>query len=465
MTGRVLALARITLREAFRSRFVISMLLLLAGVNILLPLLVRGDGTAIGMVNILLRYTLGASGVLLGLATLWLACGSVSLDLESRRIQHMLTKPIHTLELWFGKWLGLAALNALLLLVSYTTVFGVMQIRLAHVDFDAGDRAALATQVLQPHARFFPELDDVSEEVDQRFARIVEQGLIPEGVRKSHVRHTLARRERATRAVVGPGHSRAWVVNVPGHIDGQTALFLHANVVPPLGRLPRVEGEWRIYSAAVPTEAEALFVAPQRVYTEPRAEIPAGILRAGQSYTIQFKNLTGGQEPDSAVFGADEPVAFLQPDGRFLGSYAAALSMQFLQLAALCAFGLLCGSCLSFPVASFAAVAVLCVALIGHSVTQSLDQEIGIHSDDQERSGISRVLNHAGERLIEATEHVAGPAFGHNPLPMLADGIRVRWRDVGQAAWVLLLIYCGLPAVLSNVVLRRRELALPGSSG
>ena len=52
---------------------------------------------------------------MLGLSTLWLACGTLARDIEECQMQVVATKPIARWQIWLGKWLGIMSLNAALL--------------------------------------------------------------------------------------------------------------------------------------------------------------------------------------------------------------------------------------------------------------------------------------------------------------------------------------------------------------
>src|SRR5512139_4022472 len=128
---RLFAITWLTWKAAFRFRvfWVLAPLLLLAVVG--LPLLVEDDGTARGFTQILLTYTLGAISALLGLSTLWVACGTLARDIEECQIQVVAAKPIARWQIWLGKWLGIVSLNAVLLALSGGCVFGLLQWRAA----------------------------------------------------------------------------------------------------------------------------------------------------------------------------------------------------------------------------------------------------------------------------------------------------------------------------------------------
>src|SRR5438876_7913824 len=130
---RVLAIAWLTWKAAFRFRlFLVIAVLLLASV-VGLPLLIKDDGTARGFTQIVLTYTLSTITALLGLSTLWLACGTLARDIEECQMQMVATKPIARWQIWLGKWLGLVSLNAALLALSGASVYGLLQWRSARL--------------------------------------------------------------------------------------------------------------------------------------------------------------------------------------------------------------------------------------------------------------------------------------------------------------------------------------------
>ncbi|MFK5282867.1 ABC transporter permease subunit, partial [Lacticaseibacillus paracasei] len=60
---------------------------------------------------------------LLGLATLWLACGTLARDIEDFSMQLVCTKPIPRWQIWLGKWLGITMLNVVFLGITGTSLY------------------------------------------------------------------------------------------------------------------------------------------------------------------------------------------------------------------------------------------------------------------------------------------------------------------------------------------------------
>src|SRR5436190_19265009 len=126
---RLLAITWLTWKAAFRFRLFWVMSVLLIGAVVILPIVIKDDGTARGFTQILLTYTLSVVTALLGFSTLWLSCGTLARDIEENQMQMVCVKPIARWQIWLGKWLGLVTLNAVLLAVAGSCVFFLLQFR------------------------------------------------------------------------------------------------------------------------------------------------------------------------------------------------------------------------------------------------------------------------------------------------------------------------------------------------
>src|SRR5580765_492499 len=126
---QITAVMGLTWKAAFRFRLFVVVAALLLGAVVLLPVLIKDDGTARGFTQILLTYTLSAITALLGISTLWLACGTLARDIEDCQMQMVAVKPIARWRIWVGKWLGIMTLNAALLGLSGLGLYLLLQWR------------------------------------------------------------------------------------------------------------------------------------------------------------------------------------------------------------------------------------------------------------------------------------------------------------------------------------------------
>ncbi|MDE2680690.1 MAG: hypothetical protein OSB29_04920 [Verrucomicrobiota bacterium] len=126
---RVRHIAALTWKTAVRLRFIWVMVILILFAVGGLPAMLRDDGSAKGMAQIILTYTLSMTTGILGLSTLWLAVGSMAQDISQCQMQMVVTKPIARWQIWLGKWLGIMGLNLLLLGLAGTVVYGMVEYR------------------------------------------------------------------------------------------------------------------------------------------------------------------------------------------------------------------------------------------------------------------------------------------------------------------------------------------------
>src|SRR5437867_4894245 len=170
---RHFAIAKLTLKAAFRYRLVQILTLLLLGAVIGLPLVIKHDGTARGFTQILLTYTLGTITTLLGLATLWLACGTLARDVEECQMQMVAVKPIARWQIWLGKWLGLLMLNAALLALAGGSVYALLQWRARRLPED--QQKVLRNEIFVARASLKPPLPDIDGTVEQIFQQRIKE--------------------------------------------------------------------------------------------------------------------------------------------------------------------------------------------------------------------------------------------------------------------------------------------------
>src|SRR3954470_12586950 len=168
---RVLAIAWLTWKAAFRFRLFIVIAVLLLGAVVALPILIKDDGTAQGFTQILITYTLSAITALLGLSTLWLACGTLARDIEECQLQVVAVKPISRWQIWLGKWLGIMTLNAVLLALAGGSVYALLLWRANRLPAD--QQQVLRNEVLV--ARGSVKQPDMTKDIDEETDRLLKE--------------------------------------------------------------------------------------------------------------------------------------------------------------------------------------------------------------------------------------------------------------------------------------------------
>src|SRR5215471_17456710 len=394
---RLFAIAWLTWKAAFRFRLFIVLTVLLLGSVVALPLLIKDDGTARGFTQILLTYTLSTISALLGLSTLWLACGTLARDIEECQMQIVAVKPIARWQIWLGKWLGLMSLNAALLALSGASVYGLLQWRAHRLPID--QQQVLRSEVLV--ARGSVRQKNIDSLIDEQTDAVLKERLQKSPVARAdlvEVRKQIREQIKADHQIVPPGAQRTWELEL-GHIKDSLAgrplqLRIKFNSADQTTS-GTFMGLWAIGDPpkAPLTRLEPMSLAPETFH---EFDIPANLDENGV-LTITFVNLNN----IALLFPLDEGIEVLYHQGGFGFNFTRGLGIIFCWMALLGALGLAAASFLSFPVAAFVALSALVVTLSSGTLASVVEQGTVMGRDEE--SGA------VGSSIIDA---VAVPAFG-----------------------------------------------------
>jgi hypothetical protein len=422
MRNRILGIATLMIRQAVRSRFVICLFVLMLSLLTGFALTIKGDGTAAGRLQMLLSYAMGAVGVVLGTATLWLACGSFSVEIENRRLHLVLVKPVRNFELWLGKWLGIVAVAMLMLAVAGLFLSVAAQVALQRTIPGSQDGHAVRQQVL--------------------------------------VARHLVEAERVTGA---SGQAR-WQVDCPDTVQSAPAVAtLQYQFVSPLRDLPAVKTHWEVLG---PDGAQRYAVdGIANMDGVNRVDIPVDALTPGERMSLSFRIRKGADDaPRYVTFHPDHPVQLLIPTGGFGGNLVRTLLLIFCRVALLAALGVTVGTVFTFPVAVFVSTSMVVATLFTQFfvfATAPSREGSDHHHHHHGEEHTPEWVEHVGDQLAHGMKFVVAPVLRYRVRGRLAEGVTVPWSEVHEAAGVLVFVYGGALCALACGTLRRREIALP----
>lgn len=453
---RILAIAGLTWKAALRFKLFLVIAVLLIAAVVGLPLVIRDDGTAQGFTQIILTYTLSAITALLGLSTLWLACGTLARDIEECQIQVVATKPIARWQIWLGKWLGLVTLNAALLAISGAFVFGLLQYRASKLPADV--QKSLHEQILV--ARGSAKEADSSAEIEADTKRIFEnrkKTSTVEKVDELEVKKQIREMVKADLQLVPQSYQRIWKIDLgfaKERIAGkplQLRVKFNSAQKSPSGTFTLV---WAVGSQAQQKlwRSEPMSLAPDTFHEFP---IPADLCDDKGILTVTVMN----PNPTSLLFPLDEGVEVLYPEGGFALNFARGLGIIFCWLALMAAIGLMAASFLSFPVAAFFSLAMLTMVLSSGMLADAVDSgSVAAGNEETGQAGHSVmdiVLIPAFKGLLEVIKLVQG----YSPVEALSTGRSITWGELGMAFTQIVLLIGGIFAVAGIIFFNRRELA------
>ena len=455
---RVLAIAAIAIRSAVRSRIVILLLAILLLAIVGLPLTVKDDGTLAGHVQLLIGYALGLASLILALATVWAGCAAVSVEIQNRQIHLVVTKPVHRIQIWLGKWLGLLVVNAVLLGVCGVIVYGLLRWSTRAAALSPADREALREEILTARRNVKPVPVSVDEAARQGFEKARDQHLLPADVPASEAYQAI-RQSLLTRAFsVPPGGKREWIFSVPeGAGRGPPLLFRYRFSSSEIG-LERVTGLWRVGRRDSPTRFEYTAETVPGVIRS--FKVPASAVPGSGSLVVEYANVN--ESPVTVLFAPDDGLQLLLSETSFEANFVRALLVVFAQLAFIAALGVTAGSLFSMPVASFVSFCLLLIIQMSGYVQSMAAQEPAFTW----RGGVGETpaFWHAfSQAFFRVMNTIVSPLQGPNPLDLLAGGEFITWPWLAHALLVKALLYGGCLGLVGWWILNRREIALPSS--
>ena len=457
---RILAITFLTLRAAVRYRLVLALSLLLLGAVVLLPLVIKDDSTARGLIQILLTYTLSVITAVLGLATLWLACGSLAREIEECQMQVVATKPIARWQIWLGKWLGIMALNLILLIASGTAVYVMLQWRAKKLP--VAQQAILQKEIFVARGSVQETMPDLSKDVDRIFIARVNNPKMPVAPAEyGQLRAQIAEAVKARYQLLQPDHARAWRIDLGPHLEAvrgePLTLRVRYTIAKGYSDPDNPKTFPMTWFVGVPNTPK---VRVQQVKlacdTFHEMEIPADMFDDRGMMTIECYN----NSDVDLLFLLDNSLEVLYREAGFGVNYARGLCIILFWLGLLAAIGLAAASFLSFPVASFLALGILVVGFSTGTLTQVIEE-----------GGVSGVNHETGridtQRLID---RIVVPVFAgllklvqlvreFSPIDSLSSGRSISWPQLGWAFAQVVLVMGGFFTAFGMTMFTRRELA------
>lgn len=507
--GPVLSIARNVVDEAVRLKVSLVFIILLIFGLAALPGLLDPTTPLRYRVQSFLQYGTGGTFWIIAVLVVFLAVATVSFEQRDRIIWQTMTKPVRAWEYVLGKWLGVSGMAAALLCVAAAGVFlftdylrfqPALEERAAFVPRfgtqQTEDRNILESQVLAARVGVRPTLEppsprDLERAVDDRLRREMSADSTVQDTpeHRARLRAQLLKERAEQYFSLRPGETRQfdfvglqaarpardargrttarpmtlrYKINAGG--DDPRAIYR----VTFMGLGPGVffEDDNQVFAPAPGTSPPEDGSPPPGMLSVLVREVPPGqVLRlsvnpdaidADGRLSILVTNgdrLRGEAPAESITFPPDGLEVFYAA-GSYRMNFLRVVVVLWLKLAFLAMVGIVCGTFLSFPVASLMAFGILLLAESAGFLRESLEWY-------SSRTPQGEVVYY--KVIIRAIAVPVAYAFQFyaslRPTVNLVDGRLVPWMTVVQAVAVL----GGLTAVLfvaGAAIFRRRELAI-----
>jgi hypothetical protein len=452
---RILSIARLTWKSAFRYRlfWIMAVLLLLSVVG--LPALLKDDGTAQGLTQILLTYSLSSITALLAFFTLWLGCGTLAKDVEECQMQMVAVKPIARWQVWLGKWAGIMGLNFGLLLISGGAVYALLMWRASHLP--PAQQEVLRREVLVARGSVKPPEPDLQPEIQNaikaRMAAV--RGNLSDGDKMEIARQTVAA-VIASNEVVAPAESREWKLDLGRAADYVRGKPMQLRVkfhTSSYSEDQTYDTFWRIG----PPESQNSLLVQQTLPADSYQEfdIPSEEVAADGTLSIGFLN----RNDLPILFPTADAMEVFYRESSFGINFCRGLIIIFCWLGFLAAIGLAMASFLSFPVAAFASLGVLIMALSSGTLKSVVDNGTVAGWDAGKSSYGHSTMDFVMVPFFRAALGVINLATTFSPVDFLSSGRSITWADVGLAIAQIVILLGGIFAIFGIILFTRRELA------
>ena len=402
-----------------------------------------------------MTYTLSVITALLGLSTLWLACGTLARDIEECQMQVVATKPIARWQIWLGKWLGILSLNAALLAISGGSVYALLQYRATKLPPE--EQAVLRNEVLV--ARGSVRERSFDKEIEAETDRLMQQTLQKTSVSPGDLRllrQQFKERIKGEFQLVPRGARRPWQIDLglAKHFLREQPLFLRvkfntANNSPNgtfdavwLVGVPQKTQLWR---------SEVMSLAPDTFH---EFEIPPNLFDENGVLTIQFLN------PNNValLFPLHEGMEVLYRESGFGVNFVRGLGIIFCWMALLAALGLASASFLSFPVAAFFSLSLLTMALSSGTLANVVSEGT-LMGFSGESGATHSPVDTVVVPVFHAALQVINLAKEFSPIDSLSTGRSITWVQLLQAFGQIVLLLGGSIGAIGMAIFSRRELA------
>src|SRR5207302_329974 len=131
-------------------------------------------------------------------------------DIEEAQIQMVVCKPVSRWQIWIGKWLGLVLLNALLLFISGSFVFVLVQWRAQKLP--AAEQKILREEIFIARGSIKEPIPDISALVEKEVKETVKNSMTK--LDAEVLRKQIQERAKAEQQVVAPNYARRWTMDL-----------------------------------------------------------------------------------------------------------------------------------------------------------------------------------------------------------------------------------------------------------
>lgn len=477
-SGPVFAIARLVLAEAVRMKVSIVFIVLVVFGLCVLPLTLDATQPLRYRVQSFLQFSTAGVFWLTAILVLTFCVFTVTLEQRDKIIWQTMTKPVKAWEYILGKWLGVSALAAALLMVSATGIFmfteylraqPALSERAAYVA-SAGqgiteDRLVLETQVLTARSAVYPQPLQLNEE---QFRKNVETRVAaemasaestitnPDALRMmreqifDRVADSLRKAVQTEYRAIAPGGQRTY-----RFLGLSAAKESHR---PIIFRFKFESGSNRPdsqYKITLSFTGEDLRVQPIALGQFQTIPLSPNVIDAEGGVTVGIINgdrVNLVPNPEDIIF-APGNMEISYSSGGFRANFFKCIAVLWVKLAFLAMLAICAGTFLSFPVACLVAFSTFLSAEGATFIASALENYA-----TEDRDGKTLWLPTVIARIADVVSSLFRVYADLRPSARIVEGLALSWSEMAGGV-IVLAAATGILFAIAVFIFRRRELA------
>ena len=452
------AVARNVIIEFRKMRMLIFFLILLtllytAGLGLFLY---TSAGPAQDKMQTFIGWSLRCAKHILALLTIFLAVATITRDIQRKEIYTIATKPISRLQFLVGKFLGLALLNFILLLISGGLIYTTTKMLASYAPETEGQRSYIKELILTARQAAPPQYEELEPGVLRKAVNDKIERLVQDQVRRDNMDDPVqinAMRQRLAKLhannleksliTVEPGGQLNWNFRNIKPRDTQNG-YLFIRFKTDVSNTPdnlKIVNQWQFGPKDPRVAGGEKFQNIDVIRTFSEFAVPVTQLSPEGDFYLTYFNPVFNRT--NVIFPVEDGIQLLYVTGTFEENFLRSLFLVYGRLIFLSLLGVAIGAWLSFPVAVLSVLFTFILGVSSSFITDSTKwQTADLHAD-----AVNAVMS-----LI--------PKFSlYDPVPELEIGRIVSTERIAQCILFLLIVKGTLVALVGYLIFRFRELA------
>ena len=451
---KVWAVARNTIAQAVRMKVAVVVIVLLLVLLPVMSFIMVGDGTLVGKLQTFASYGMSLVGILLCVLTISMSAYTLTSDLKLKQIFLVVSKPVCRYQILIGKFIGIAILDMVLLVVFSSIIFGLL-VAMPHLsdasphEIEAADR------------EFFTARIGLSEQIDKeeiektaikRYQELERTGGLPSDMNPERILKELRGQELLKRRVVESGAQKVWEFENVRPVAGTKVVFVRYKLRVNGGyEGMQVKGAWLIGDQRQQEQfGPGVWDSPiYRLDTSDALdmfhefEVPVDAIADDGYLAVMFSNLF--------VNGATvipKEMEVLYKAGSFGANFTRVSLMLLARLIFLTVLGVSLSTWLSFPVTIMVCFVIFFVGTINGFVLDSFGYI--------EAKGIMMLYNFTFKPLLWLFPRLDGD---FNPTRFMISARLLSWSFLGQVYGVMVVAKSTVLLIIGFWIFSNKEIA------